>query len=140
MGLTFGFPTWAWLFGFFVSSREWKTESMQISGSLKAKRQKPPEAWHEVHVKTCWPMVGMRVLSRVISASESESQCEPTWSARERIHSKVRNRPDPAATEELVTSESTFAQTAEWLQRLVMLTRSKCWRDNLNEDVDAQQD
>ena len=43
-------------------------------------------------------LVGMRVLSQVISASS----CERNWSAHGHIHSKIRNRLDPATTEKLV--------------------------------------
>ena len=43
-------------------------------------------------------MVGMRVLSQVISASS----CERNWSAHGHIHSEVRNRLAPATTEKLV--------------------------------------
>ena len=43
-------------------------------------------------------MVGMRVLSQVISASS----CELNWSAHWHIHSKIRNRLEPATTEKLV--------------------------------------
>ena len=43
-------------------------------------------------------LVGMRVLSQVISASS----CERNWSAHGHIHSEVRNRLAPATTEKLV--------------------------------------
>ena len=43
-------------------------------------------------------MVGMRVLSQVISASS----CERNWSAHRHIHSKILNRLEPATTEKLV--------------------------------------
>ena len=43
-------------------------------------------------------MVGMRVLSQVIYASS----CERNWSAHGHIHSKIRNRLDPATSERLV--------------------------------------
>ena len=43
-------------------------------------------------------IVGMRVLSQVISASS----CERNWSAHGHIHSKIRNRLEPATTEKLV--------------------------------------
>jgi hypothetical protein len=61
----------------------------------------PPEAWYELYVKPWWPelaLVGMRVHSQVISASS----CERNWSAHGHIHSKIRNRLDPATTEKLV--------------------------------------
>jgi hypothetical protein len=61
----------------------------------------PPEAWYELYVKPWWPeltLVGMRVLSQVISASS----CERNWSAHGHIHSKIRNRLDPATNEKLV--------------------------------------
>ena len=54
-----------------------------------------------VYEKPWWPelaMVGMRVLSQVISASS----CERNWSAHGHIHTKIRNRLDPATTEKLV--------------------------------------
>ena len=52
-------------------------------------------------MKPWWPelaLVGMRVLSQVISASS----CERNWSAHGHIHSKIRNRLDPATNEKLV--------------------------------------
>ena len=61
----------------------------------------PPEAWYEMYVKPWHPelaKVGMRVLSQVISASS----CERNWSAHGHIHTKIRNRLDPATTEKLV--------------------------------------
>ena len=61
----------------------------------------PSEAWYEMYVKPWHPelaMVGMRVLSQVISASS----CERNWSAHGHIHSKIRNRLEPATTEKLV--------------------------------------
>ena len=42
--------------------------------------------------------VGMRVLAQVVSASS----CERNWSAHGHIHSKVRNKLEPATTEKLV--------------------------------------
>ena len=50
-----------------------------------------PEEWYEMYVSPFHPelaMVGMRVLSQVISASS----CERNWSAHGHIHSEVRNR------------------------------------------------
>jgi hypothetical protein len=61
----------------------------------------PAEKWYEFYV---WPyhpelaLVGMRVLSQVISASS----CERNWSTHGHIHSEVRNRLAPATTEKLV--------------------------------------
>ena len=49
--------------------------------------------WHPELAK-----VEMRVLSQVISASS----CERNWSAHGHIHTKIRNRLDPATTEKLV--------------------------------------
>ena len=52
-------------------------------------------------MKPWWPelaLVGMCVLSQVISASS----CERTWFAHGHIHSKIRSRLDPATTEKLV--------------------------------------
>ena len=43
-------------------------------------------------------MVGMRVLSKVISASS----CERNWSANGHIHSKIRNKQEHETTEKLV--------------------------------------
>ena len=43
-------------------------------------------------------LVGMRVLSQVISASS----CERNWSAHGHVHTEVRNRLAPATTEKLV--------------------------------------
>ena len=60
-----------------------------------------PEQWYEMYVKAWHPElaeVGMRVLSQVISASS----CERNWSAHGHIHSKVRNKLEPATTEKLV--------------------------------------
>ena len=60
-----------------------------------------PEEWYEMYVSPFHPelaMVGMRVLSQVISASS----CERNWSAHGHIHSEVRNRLAPATTEKLV--------------------------------------
>jgi hypothetical protein len=79
-------------------------------------------------------------------ARASESSCEQpgrrAWSARWHIHSKIRNRLDPAYTDtdththththitgwilQLLKSLSTFTQTAKWWQRLVMLTSLEC--------------
>ena len=53
------------------------------------------QAWYKMYVKPWHPelaMVGMRVLSQVISASS----CERNWSAHGHIHSKIRNRLDGA--------------------------------------------
>ena len=55
-------------------------------------------------MKPWWPelaLVGMRVLSQVISASSCERKLQ-NWSAHVHIHSKIRNRLDPATTEKLV--------------------------------------
>ena len=60
-----------------------------------------PEAWYGIYVKPWHPesaMVGMHVLSHVISASS----CERSWSAHGHIHSKIRNRLEPATTDKLV--------------------------------------
>ena len=61
----------------------------------------PPEAWYEMYVKPWHPelaMVGMRVLSQVISASS----CERNWSAHGHIQTKIRNKLSPETTEKLV--------------------------------------
>ena len=59
------------------------------------------EAWYEMHVKP-WhlelAMVGMRILSQVISASS----CERNWSAHGHIHTKICNKLGPETTEKLV--------------------------------------
>ena len=63
--------------------------------------KRPIEAWYEMYVKPWHPelaMVEMRVLSQVISASS----CERKRSAHGHIHSKLRNRLEPATTEKLV--------------------------------------
>ena len=63
--------------------------------------KRPIEAWYEMYVKPRHPelaMVEMRVLSQVISASS----CERKRSAHGHIHSKLRNRLEPATTEKLV--------------------------------------
>ena len=60
-----------------------------------------PEEWYEMYVSPFHPelaMVGMRVLSQVISASS----CERNWSAHGHIHSEVCNSLAPATTEKLV--------------------------------------
>ena len=60
-----------------------------------------PEEWYEMYVSPFHPelaMVGMRVLSQVISASS----CERNWSAHGHIHSEVRDRLAPTTTEKLV--------------------------------------
>ena len=60
-----------------------------------------PEEWYDLYVRPYHPelaLVGMRVLSQVISASS----CERNWSAHGHIHSEVRNRLAPATTEKLV--------------------------------------
>ena len=60
-----------------------------------------PEEWYKMYVKPFHPelaLVGMRVLSQVISASS----CERNWSAHGHIHTEVRNRLAPATTEKLV--------------------------------------
>ena len=60
-----------------------------------------PEAWYEMYVKPWHPelaMVGMRVLSQVISASS----CERNWSAHGHIQTKIRNKLSPETTEKLV--------------------------------------
>ena len=75
-----------------------QTETVWANAALA---KMPPEAWYELYVKPWWPelaLVGMRVLSQVISASS----CERNWSAHGHIHSKIRNRLDPATTEKLV--------------------------------------
>ena len=61
----------------------------------------PPEAWYEMCVKPWHPilaMVGMSVLSQVISASS----CERNWSAHRHIQTKIRNKLSPETTEKLV--------------------------------------
>ena len=61
----------------------------------------PPEAWYEMYVKPWQPdlaMVGMCILSQVISASS----CERNWSAHGHIHSRIRNRLEPATAVKLV--------------------------------------
>ena len=61
----------------------------------------PQEAWHEMCVKPWHPelaMVGMRVLSQVISASS----CERNWSAHGHIQTKIRNKLSPETTDKLV--------------------------------------
>ena len=64
----------------------------------------PPEAYcysYEMHVKPWHPelaMVGMYVLSQVISASS----CERNWSAYGHIQTKIRNKLSPQTTEKLV--------------------------------------
>ena len=60
-----------------------------------------PEEWYEMYVRPFHPelaLVGMRVLSQVISASS----CERNWSAHGHIHSEIRNSLAPATTEKLV--------------------------------------
>ena len=57
------------------------------------------------------------VQSQVIASS-----CEQNWSAHWHIHTKIRNRLEPATTEKL----DTFTQTAKWWRRLAMPTNSKC--------------
>ncbi len=60
-----------------------------------------PEEWYKLYVRLNYPelaLVGMLVLSQVISASS----CERQWSAHGHIHSEVRNRLAPATTEKLV--------------------------------------
>ena len=63
--------------------------------------KRPFKAWCEMYVKP-WhqelAMVEMRVLSQIISASS----CERKRSAHGHIHSKLRNRLEPATTEKLV--------------------------------------
>lgn len=71
---------------------------MQGKGLNSSERN---SAWYEMKVKPLLPglaRVGMRVLSQVISASS----CERNWSAHGHIHTKIRNRLDPATTEKLV--------------------------------------
>ena len=61
-----------------------------------------PEGWYKLYIRSHHPelaLVGMRVLSQVVSASS----CERNWSAHGHIHSEVRNRLAPATTEKLVT-------------------------------------
>ena len=82
-----------------------------------------PEAWYEMYVKPWHPelaMVGMRVLSQVISASS----CERNWSAHWHIHSKIRNRLEPATTEKLVYvySNSKMATAMRDADELKMFT------------------
>jgi hypothetical protein len=60
-----------------------------------------PEEWYEMCVMPFHPelaLVGIRVLSQVISASS----CERNWSAHGHIHSEVRSMLAPATTEKLV--------------------------------------
>ncbi len=60
-----------------------------------------PEEWYEMYVTPFHPelaLVGMRVLSQVISALS----CERNWSANGHIHTEVRNRLAQATTEKLV--------------------------------------
>ena len=71
-------------------------------------------------------MVGMRVLSQVISASS----CERNWSAHGHIHAKFCNKLGPETTEKLVYvySNSKMAATVRDADELKMLA----WD---NEDV-----
>ena len=89
----------------------------------------PPEAWYEMYVKPWHPiltMVGMRVLSHVISASS----CERNWSAHGHIQTKIRNKLSPETTEKLVYvySNSKMAATVRDADELKMFA----WD---NEDV-----
>ena len=89
----------------------------------------PPEAWYEMYVKPWHPelaMVGMRVLSQVISASP----CERNWSAHGHMHTKFRNKLGPETTERFVYvySNSEMAATIRDADELKMFA----WD---NEDV-----
>ena len=65
-------------------------------------------------------MVGMHVLSQVISASA----CERNWSAHRHIHTKICNKLSPDTTEKLVYvySNSKLAATVRDADRLKMLS------------------
>ena len=60
-----------------------------------------PDEWYEMYVMSYHPelaLLGMQVLSQVISASS----CERNWSAHGHMHTEVRNRLAPATSEKLV--------------------------------------
>ena len=61
-------------------------------------------------------MVGMRVLSQVISASS----CERNWSDQRHIQTKIRNKLSPETTEKLVYvySNSKMAATVRYANEL----------------------
>ena len=61
----------------------------------------PPEAWYKLYVKPWHPelaMVGMCVLSQVISVS----WCEQNWSAHRHIQTKIHIKLSPETNEKLV--------------------------------------
>ena len=78
----------------------------------------PPEA---VYVNPWHPemaMVGMRILSQVISASS----CDRNWSSHGHIHTKICNKLGPETTEKLVYvySNSKMAATVRDADELKM--------------------
>ena len=84
----------------------------------------PPEAWYEMYVKPWHPilaMVGMRVLSHVISASS----CERNWSAHGHIQTKIRNKLSPE-TQLRNLPVFMFTRTAKWRQLSATPTSSRC--------------
>ena len=65
--------------------------------------QMGPKEWYEMYVRTFHPelaLVGMQVLSQVISASSCK--LERKWPAHGNVHLEVRKRVAPATTEKLV--------------------------------------
>ena len=66
----------------------------------------PPEAWYEMYVKALHrelAMMGMRVLSRIISA------CERGCSAHWHIHGNIRNKLGPETTVYVYTNSKMAA-------------------------------
>ena len=80
--------------------------------------QMGPEEWYGMYVRPFQPelaLVGMQVLSQVISGSS----CERNWSAHGHNHSEVRNRLAPATTEKLVYISSSIPTERLWWQQLM---------------------
>ena len=118
--------------------------------TMRAKAAKRPiEAWYEMYVKPLHPelaMVGMRVLSRymhsqralrVLSQILSASSCERNRSARGHIHSKIRNRLEPATTEKLVYVYSNSKMVAATRELDANELKVLAWD---NEDAQRQRD
>jgi hypothetical protein len=89
--------------------RRWTGNFFTRQRKALCSQEKPPEKmlqmsaeeWYELYVRPYHhelALVGMRVLSQVISASS----CERNWSAHGHTHSQVCNRLAPATTEKLV--------------------------------------
>ena len=104
-------------------------------GFWKITAKMPPEAWYKMYVKPWhpeWAILGICVLSRVISASASERNWSTHWLGhiQSKISNKISNKLSPETTEKLVyvCLNSKMAANVSYADKLKMFA----WD---NEDV-----